>query len=154
MRTALACFLAAFALAVPAAAQDDEVPYWAAINVDEINMRKGPSTTYPIDWVYTRKGLPVKVLRKREGWRYVEDMDGTRGWFLGRMLTRTRTAIVTGESVAPMRAEPSAGASLSWNAEPGVVGRLGECEAGWCEFDVEGRAAWIEADRIWGDGEP
>lgn len=154
MRTVIAATLAILAAAAPASAQEGEVPYWASINVDELNMRVGPGTSYKIDWVYTRQGLPVKVLRKREGWRYVEDADGTRGWFLGRMLTRERMAVVTGEGAAPMRAEPSPAAPLSWNAEPGVIGRLGECEAGWCEFDVDGRRAWIEAERIWGDGEP
>lgn len=139
---------------MPAVAQDRDVPYWAAIDTDELNMRVGPSTRYRIDWVYHRRGVPVKVLRTREGWRYVEDADGTRGWFVGRMLTRTRHAIVTGDEAVAIRAEPRAGSALKWNVAPGNVGLLGECEAGWCEIDVDGHAGWIDADRIWGEGEP
>lgn len=154
MRYFSACAAAMVTLAFPAAAQDAEVPYWAAINVDTINMRVGPSTSYKIEWVYTRKNLPVKVLRTREGWRYIEDHDGTKGWFLGRMLTRARHAVVIGNDLAPIREEAIANGGLKWNAEPGVIGRVGDCAREWCKFDIDGRIGWIEAARIWGEGEP
>jgi SH3-like domain-containing protein len=140
--------------ALPAAAQERETPYWASIRSKEVNMRVGPSENYPVDWVYKRKGLPLKVVRLMQGWRLVVDPDGTQGWVFAALLSPERTALVTGERLAPIRAEPSASAPLRWNAEPGVVGKLGDCEAGWCEFDVDGRRGWIEADRLWGDGEP
>jgi SH3-like domain-containing protein len=35
-------------------------------------MRVGPSEAYPIEWVYRRQGLPVKVVRVMQGWRLVE----------------------------------------------------------------------------------
>lgn len=155
MKSRIAAALTFALVAVlPAQAQDSDVPHWAAINVDEINMRVGPGRRYRIEWVYQRKGLPVRVLRSREGWRYVEDHEGTRGWFVRRMLTDQRHAVVTGEELAPIRAEPSGGAQLRWNAEPGVVGQLGECSDGWCQFAIGGRRGWIPADRIWGDGPP
>ena len=147
--------LAGVGLAAPVAtAQTNEVPYWASITVDEVYMRVGPSMSYPIEWVYQRRGLPVKVLRVNEGWRYVEDPDGTRGWMASRMLSRARAAIVTGEGNATIRAEAAATARLRWHVEPGVVGDLGECAQGWCEFAVGQHRGFIEAERIWGDGEP
>lgn len=141
-------------IATAAQAQDVEVPYWAAIQTEEANMRVGPSTNFPIDWVYKRKGLPLKIVRMNQGWRLVQDPDGTQGWIVGRLLTRARGAIVIGEGLAKIRIAPEAGSKVQWTAEPGVVGRLGECQQGWCEFDVTGRLGWISADRIWGDGEP
>ena len=117
-------------------------------------MRVGPSMNYPIEWVYKREGLPVKVLRVNEGWRYVEDPDGKRGWMASRMLSRTRGAIVTGDGNAAIRGEGSASAPLRWHVEPGVVGELGECAAGWCAFSVRGHQGFVEADRLWGDGAP
>jgi SH3-like domain-containing protein len=151
---ALSCLMLALFIPHGAGAQEDELPYWAMIGVDEVNMRVGPSAEYRILWVYTREGLPVKVLRKKEGWRFVEDFEGTRGWMAARMLRRERAAIVTGDGVAPMRGEPRNDAPLFWNAEPGVVGMLGECENAWCRFEVDGRRAWIEQTRIWGAGAP
>ena len=141
-------------LAAPAAAQDREVPYWATLRAEEVNMRVGPSEAYPIEWVYRRPGLPVKVLRVNQGWRLVEDPDGERGWIVARLLDPDRGAIVVGEGLAEMRAMPEATAKVLWRAEPGVVGELGECEAGWCELDVTGREGWVRAERLWGAGEP
>jgi len=140
--------------AAPGHAQQREVPYWASLRAEEVFMRVGPSADYPIDWVYHRAQLPVKVIRLREGWRLVEDMDGTQGWIVARLLSPDRTALVTGKDLAPMRDQPADNGALKWNAEPGVVGKLGACEAGWCEFDVGGRKGWIKQARLWGAGEP
>ncbi len=68
--------LVLLALAAPANAQEREVPYWATLRSDEVNMRVGPGADYKIDWVYRRAGLPMKVVRLVEGWRLVEDPEG------------------------------------------------------------------------------
>ena len=144
---------AALLLAVvgPAAAQSDtDLPYWASISVDEARMRKGPSPDVPVVWEYRRKDLPVRVVARFETWRKIEDPDGTQGWMAARLLSRTRTAIVTG-GIRPMREEPNVAAAVAYRAEAGVVGRITDCKNGWCRIDVGGRRGWIETDHIWGD---
>jgi len=143
-----------FLAAVPVSAQERELPYWASLRYDEVNMRVGPSEEYMIDWVYRRAGLPVKVIRLKEGWRYVEDPDGARGWIVSRLLDPERTAMVRGEGLAAIRNEPSDAGELKWNAEPGVIGWLGDCEDGWCEFDAGGHKGYVRQDRLWGVDEP
>lgn len=156
MRPFLLCFTAMTlaAHAAPTLAQEREVPYWASIRAESVNMRVGPSVDFPIEWVYRRQGLPVKVVRLNQGWRLVEDPDGTRGWIVARLLSPDRSAIVIGEGPADMRAEPEEEADLRWRLEPGVVGQLGSCEDGWCELDVEGHRGWVAQVRLWGDGDP
>lgn len=147
----IALILISLAVVGPAAAQSDpKLPYWASISVDEARMRKGPSPDVPVIWEYRRKDLPVKVVARHENWRKIEDPDGTQGWMAARLLSRTRTAIVTGD-IRPMRDQASASAPVAYRAEPGVVGRITECSAGWCLFDVKGRKGWIQTDHIWGD---
>jgi SH3-like domain-containing protein len=141
-------------LAMPAAAQNREVPYWASLRAAEVNMRVGPSEAYPISWVYKRAGLPVKVVRVNQGWRLVEDPDGTRGWVVARLLKPERGALVVGSGLAEIRADGDGAAKLLWRAEPGVVGELGKCENGWCRFAVGQRKGWIRSNRLWGAGEP
>jgi len=145
--------LALALLPAPATAQEREVPYWATLRVAEVNMRVGPSEAFPIEWVYRRQGLPVKVVRVMQGWRLVEDPDGERGWIVARLLNPKRGAIVVGEGLAEMRETAGSGRIL-WRAEPGVVGELGDCEEGWCEIDVSGREGWVRESRLWGAGEP
>ena len=149
----LVLVVAASLVAGPVRAQDREVPYWASLRFDEVNLRVGPSREYRIDWVYQRRGLPVKVVRLREGWRLVEDAQGTIGWVSASQLSRARGAIVTGSGLADMRESPATGSALRWRAEPGVVARLLRCREGWCEIDVTGRTGWVRAERLWGDEE-
>ena len=61
-----------FAALSPGAAQTREVPYWASIASPEVRMRVGPSRDFPIEWVYKRDGLPLKVVRVQESWRLVQ----------------------------------------------------------------------------------
>ena len=147
-------FAAALLMATvgPADAQSSEVevPYWASISVDQARMRKGPSPHVPVMWEYRRKDLPVKVVARHENWRKVEDPDGTQGWMAARLLSRTRTAIVTGD-IRPLREDAKVSAAIAYRAQPGVVGRIGDCKNGWCLFDVKGRKGWIQTDHIWGD---
>jgi SH3-like domain-containing protein len=154
---AAAALLSLFFLSPPASAaaqEDKDTPYWASIRAEEVNMRVGPNENYRIAWVYRRLDLPLKVVRKKDGWRLVRDADGAQGWVVSRFLSRERTAIVTGKVPVPMREQPTDGSTLRWKVVPGVVGRLGDCEDGWCRFNVGGRQGWARQDRLWGAGEP
>ena len=141
-------------VSVPAGAQDRPVPYWASLRAGVVNMRVGPSESYPISWVYRRTLLPVKVVRLYQGWRLVRDQDGSEGWIVARLLNPLRSAVVIGKSLAPMRAEADDTSPLRWNLEPGVVGKLRACDNGWCQFDVDGHKGWVEQKRLWGAGDP
>lgn len=143
-----------FALAPAVTAQEREVPYWATVRTSKLNLRVGPSEDYPVAWVYHRAGLPVKVLRVMEGWRFIEDPDGTRGWVVARLLSPDRGAIVSGRGLAEMRADADPGAQLKWRVQPGVSGALGTCENGWCAFTTGRYRGWVRQDRLWGAGRP
>lgn len=154
MRLILALISLCLVFPFAASAQDREVPYWASLRAEEVNMRVGPSPNYPVEWVYRRPGLPMKVVRLHEGWRLVQDPEGSQGWIVARLLNPERSAIVVGEGLADIREEPSGASALLWRAEADVVGKLGDCRDGWCRIDIGGRRGWIRQDRLWGAGEP
>lgn len=135
--------------AVVFAAETRPVPYWASIAAGDALMRSGPGRNFPATWRYRRADLPVKVVQIHESWRKVREPDGTEGWMAAALLSIQRTAIVVGET-RPMLAAPDGGARILWRVEPGVVGRIAHCAAGWCEFDVRGRAGYIRIEHIWG----
>lgn len=136
------------------AADEDAVPYWASIDDEKAFLRVGPGESYRIEWVYRRLHLPVKVVRREGVWRQIEDPDGTRGWMRDFLLSRQRTALVSGKGLVEMHAEAKAGSPVLWRVEPGVVGLLGECTSGWCSFDVEGHRGFLPENRLWGTGAP
>ncbi|TCD05307.1 hypothetical protein EYB45_07450 [Erythrobacteraceae bacterium CFH 75059] len=149
----LACvllLLAAFAFPERLEAQQRTVPYWASTRVNEVNMRVGPSPEFRIAWIYKRVGVPLRVVRVREGWRLVEDKDGARGWVAARLLTEERTVMVVQPGLTPMREEPDAGARLLWRLERDVIARLETCAEGWCRIAIGKRRGWAPANHLWG----
>ena len=150
--TRFTVFLIALAslFATPVLAQDREVPYWASIRWEEVNMRVGPGENYPIKWKFTRQGLPLQVIRVVDGWRLVKDPDGDQGWVIAQSLTPRRAAYVTGDDTTELREAPNLDARILWRVEPGVSGRLGDCQGNWCNLDVNGQSGWISKTRLWG----
>lgn len=138
----------ALGLAVPASAQR-KTPYFVSIKAEKARMRTGPGRNYPSNWLYQRRGLPLKVVDIYGEWRKVEDPDGTQGWMLANLLDDVRTAMVIG-TVSEMRDAPRFNARVSWRVSPGVVGRVSRCASNWCWFDVAGRGGYIEQSHIWG----
>src|ERR1700761_4027499 len=55
------------------------VPRFVALRSDDVNLRAGPGTRYPIEWVFKRRDLPMEIEREFDVWRLVRDPDGVRG---------------------------------------------------------------------------
>jgi len=137
-------------LAAPASAQDKRPPYWASIASGEAMTRTGPGKNYPGIWLYQRRDLPVRVLKRHESWRMIEDPDGTRGWMLVSLLSDRRTAIVRPGEPRPIHARPDGASAVRYRAEQGVVGRIEQCRGGWCRIAVGRREGFIRTSDIWG----
>jgi SH3-like domain-containing protein len=129
-----------------------ETPYMASIASGRAMMRTGPGQNYPGIWLYTRRDLPIRVVRVYRDWREVVDPGGTKGWMLVSLLSDQRTGIVVGEGLAPMHESPDTASAVHFRAEPNVVGRVSRCANGWCYFEVGSRGGYIRTDRLWGVG--
>ena len=127
------------------------VPRWASLRSDEVNLRSGPGTRYPVDWVYRRRGLPVEIEREFEVWRLIRDQDGVRGWVHQATLTGRRDFVVAGGEHA-LRSSAADSAAAVAMLKPGVVGRIRDCAAGqkWCEVQVGEYRGWLKRDDLWG----
>ena len=149
-RAAVFLVLLACALAPAAAEKERKPPYWASIAAGKAMMRTGPGRNFPGTWLYVRADLPVRVVETYPDWRKVRDPKGETGWMLQRLLSSTRTALVTGTELRPMHEKPDSGSPIRYRARPGVVGRISECGDGWCRLDAGGRKAYIRTEHIWG----
>lgn len=125
------------------------VPRFVSLRADEVNLRTGPGERYPIDWVLTRKGLPVEIVEEFEAWRKIRDPQGTEGWVHQRMVTGTRNVMVTGD-VRTLRADPDATAPAVARAEPGVIAHLLDCRDTWCRVELQGMKGWLKRNEVWG----
>ena len=149
MRRIVAALLLS-ALAAPAAAQDKKPPYWASIASGQAMTRTGPAKNYPGIWLYQRRDLPVRVLKKYESWRLIQDPDGDKGWMLVTLLSDRRTALIKPGEPRAIRSDPNDGARVRYLAQPGVVGRIDECARGWCRIEIGKRKGHIRAADLYG----
>ncbi len=159
----LAAFCVALVLAAPgrggAASAGDEgvgpvtklpMPRYVSLRSDEVNVRRGPGLDYRIDWVFQRAGLPVRIVDEYGHWRRIVDSDEAGGWVYHALLTARRTALITAD--VTFRAEPSADAAPTAQAERGVVAAVHRCGPDWCEVEAKGISGWVTKNAIWGVG--
>jgi SH3-like domain-containing protein len=127
------------------------VPRFVALRSDEVNLRAGPGTRYPIDWVYKRRELPVEILREFEVWRLVQDSDGVKGWVHQATLTGRRSFIVTGID-ATLRRDAQDTAAPVAILKPGVIGHIRSCAASsdWCQMQVGDYRGYLKRSQFWG----
>jgi SH3-like domain-containing protein len=139
-------------LAAPAAAQEKQPPYWASIASGQAMTRTGPGKNYPGVWLYQRRDLPIRVVKKYEHWRLIQDPDGAQGWMLVTLLSDRRTAMVRPGDPRPIRSDRSDAARVRYLAEAGVVGRIEKCRDGWCRIEIGKKDGYVRTADIWGVG--
>ncbi len=156
-------FLCSFAWApAPAQAQTAEaepehvgpvtgftLPRYVSMRASEGNARRGPSRSHRIDWVFTRRNMPMMIVAEHGHWRRVVDRDGAGGWMHYSLLSGERSAIVETDML-PLYARPDLSSLVRAHAELGVTGRLHECQPDWCLMEVGGYRGWVQTASIWG----
>jgi len=125
------------------------IPRFVSLKVDEGNVRRGPSKTHRIDWVFQRRNMPLEITGEYGNWRRVRDRDGAGGWVHYSLLSGMRTVIVQ-KNMLPLLKTPDPDAPVNAQAEIGVVARLGECLRNWCRITAENQRGWVPKSTIWG----
>ena len=126
------------------------LPRYVSLKATEGNVRRGPSLTHRIDWVYKRRALPLRITAEHGHWRRVEDHEGFGGWIHYSLLSGQRTVVVAAANGVALRSRPAAGAHEVALLEPGVVARLGRCTLDWCRLTVGGHRGWTRKTELWG----
>ena len=125
------------------------LPRFVSLKASEANVRRGPSLSHRIDWVFQRRNMPLQVVAEYGHWRRVIDKDGQGGWVHYSMLSGARTVLVQ-EDMMPLHARPDVTSMENAVLEAGVVARLGECERDWCKLSAGGYRGWAPKGAIWG----
>jgi SH3-like domain-containing protein len=125
------------------------LPRFVSLRSDLVNLRVGPGETYPIQWVLTRKEMPVEIIRVFEHWRMVRDWQGTEGWVHERMVSGKRGVVVKG-GIRALHRQPDPASAIVARAEPGVFARLVECRGAWCRIEAAEITGWIQRGEVWG----
>jgi SH3-like domain-containing protein len=119
---------------------------------NRVNGRAGPSTDYPVRWVYRRRGLPVRVVAETETWRRIEDPDGAVVWVARHNLSPRRTAITRPQrdpQVAVRTGATSDARVVARLADGVIVDILGQ-RSGWVDVRTGDFRGWVIAAELWG----
>ena len=125
------------------------LPRFVSMKASEGNVRRGPSLSHRIDWVFKRRDMPLRITAEHGHWRRVEDRDGMGGWVHYSLLSGTRTVLVE-QDMLPLHVRPDPNAPVTAALEIGVVARLGDCGTEWCELRSGGYKGWAPKARVWG----
>src|ERR1700719_4674080 len=110
--------------APPAATAESEagqkLPRFVGLRSDQVNLRVGPGENYPIEWVLTRKEMPVEIVKEFENWRMIRDWQGTEGWVHERMLTGKRAVVVKG-GIRTLHRQPDPAAPTGAASTPPII---------------------------------
>lgn len=127
------------------------LPRFVSMKASEANVRRGPSLTHRIDWIFKQKDMPLEITAEYGHWRRVRDRDGAGGWVHYSLLSGVRTVVVE-KDMTELHARPVPTAPVVARLELGVVARLKACEAQWCRLDADGYSGWAPRSHLWGMG--
>ena len=127
------------------------LPRFVSLKGDKVNLRRGPSLDYKIDWVYKRKHLPLMIVSEFGHWRKVTDFEGYSGWIYKDLLSGSRYIIVKKEETL-LRNKASFDSLGKAILKKEVIGKLIDCEGLWCFVRIKNMRGYVLAKDIWGTG--
>ena len=125
------------------------LPRFVSLRANEANVRRGPSLSHRIDWVFKRRNMPLKVIDEYGHWRRVTDRDDEGGWVHHSLLSGTRTVIIQ-DDLMPIYARADPSTLVNAHLQAGVVARLRKCTRDWCQISVDGYRGWAIKTGLWG----
>jgi len=125
------------------------LPRFVSLKGNKVNLRRGPSLNYKIDWVYKRKHLPLMIVSEFGHWRKVTDFEDYTGWIYKDLLSSSRYIIVNkNETLLRNKAHFNSLGKAILKRE--VIGKLIDCEGLWCSIRVKNLRGYVLAEHVWG----
>jgi SH3-like domain-containing protein len=125
------------------------LPRFASLRSSDVNMRTGPGTRYPIEWVLMHQGMPVEITAEYEVWRRIRDNDGDEGWVHKNALSGHRAALVIAKK-DELRDDDNDQAPIVAHLGKGAVGQLVKCSQDWCKLKFGSVKGWLRKSSFWG----
>jgi len=125
-----------------------------SVTGEKVNLRKGPSTQYPIIWELG-KGFPLRVIGSQGNWYKVSDFESDTGWIYKNLVSRKPHLIVkvnkNSKARINIRSGPGTKYKVVGKAEYGVVFETLQRGDGWVKVRHEtGLTGWVKRSLLWG----
>ena len=109
---------------------------------EKVNLRKGPSTQYPIIWELG-KGFPLRVISSQGNWLKVSDFESDVGWVYKNLVSRKPHLIV--------KTNKNSKARINVRSGPGTKYKVvGQAEYGVVFETMQRGDGWVKRSLLWG----
>ena len=123
--------------------------YFLTLRYNEVNLRQGPSSDYPVKIFYKKKFLPVLVIDKYENFRKVQDHEKNSGWIHISQLSKKKAAIVIYEKSILFK-KPTLYSKPLAILEKGRLIKILKCKENWCKATSSNYKGWVKKKSLWG----
>lgn len=129
------------------------LPRFVTLKSNRVNVRKGPSSSHGVAWVFQRKGMPVEITAEFENWRKIRDSEGAEGWILQHMLSGRRFGMAGGWAAngqVALHDDESAKSATVANLAPGALAQVKSCDGQWCYVATDDYEGYALQTELWG----
>ncbi len=128
-----------------------QVPFFASINSNKVNVRTGPGLDYPIIWTYEKRNVPIKVLDVYGTWYKIQDLDGGLGWIY-KNLTKKNSYIISKDDNVAIYKKADTNSKKVGSLGKNAVLRYKDCDKqqDFCYIKLKSVKGYIEKQNIWG----
>ena len=126
-----------------------EDSYYLTLRNDKVNLRQGPSLSYPIKLVYKKKFLPILIQDKSGNFRKTLDHENNSGWIHVSQLSKKRAALSNFDETIIFQ-KPSIYSRPLARLEMGRLCLVKKCKNNWCKIETGDYSGWIEKQNLKG----
>ena len=125
------------------------LPRFASLRSNEVNLRVGPGSEYPLEWVFRYEKMPIEIIQEFGPWRKIRDFEGAEGWAHQSMLSGRRMVLITGSKVILHKDCHETSKSMAY-LQLHTLGKLLECQNQWCRIQIDKYKGWVLRHQLWG----
>ena len=126
-----------------------EKDYFLTLKYNEVKVRQGPSSEYPVKFIYNKKYLPVKVIDSKDNFRKIIDLKNNSGWIHISQLTKKKSAINI-FNLALVFKKPNIYSKPIAKLESGKMVTIKRCKDKWCKISTQNISGWVKKKFLWG----
>ena len=119
-----------------------------SLKKDKVNVRYGPSFSFPIKYVYKKINLPIKQIDEKENFRRIIDFKKNTGWIHISQLKKINSVIASKRKI--LFKKPSVFSEPIANIEAGRLLVVQKCKKNWCRVKTGNVKGWIDKKNLWG----
>ena len=126
-----------------------EKDYFLTLKYNEVKVRQGPSSEYPVKFIYNKKYLPVKVIYSKDNFKKIIDLKNNNGWIHISQLTKKKSAINIFD-LALIFKKPNIYSKPIAKLESGKMVTIKRCKDKWCKISTQNISGWVKKKFLWG----